>query len=275
MMIMFETGTSNADRMVIQHSPAFPTWGLQYQDATDKFNFLGGGAPVLTADLGNGRVGVGTISPAQKLHVNSGTSFSTLLLEAQDGGNAGPHLQFLSGAEFSYIDYIRTDYPLRGSHIARDPWNSGAVPGLNFYPTNNVGATDLAMTVINNGNVGVGNTTPTGKFHVVNTSAGPLSSVIVNQTNAANTAIGVNILNVNTSATGYGNGAVYTQRGTGSLANTYLYTGIATAITGVAASPVGFGVQGTSESGYGVTGLSYSGISVHGINLNSGNAARF
>lgn len=69
MMIMFESGTSNADRMVVSHSPAFPSWGLQYQDSPDKFNFISAGTPVLTADLGNQRVGVGTNAPVTKLQV--------------------------------------------------------------------------------------------------------------------------------------------------------------------------------------------------------------
>ncbi|MFN8291466.1 MAG: hypothetical protein U0U70_14510 [Chitinophagaceae bacterium] len=65
------------------------------------------------------------------------------------------------------------------------------------------------------------------------------------------------------------------QRGTNSLANTFLYTGIATSITGIAASTQGFGIQGTSETGYGTTGLTTDGVGVHGIALNLGNAARF
>jgi Chaperone of endosialidase len=74
MNYMFKSGFSNADRMVISHSTAASNWGLQYQDAGDKFNFLAGGAGVLTADLGTQRVGIGTISPQKKLHVFAGTS---------------------------------------------------------------------------------------------------------------------------------------------------------------------------------------------------------
>jgi hypothetical protein len=79
MMIMFESGTANADRMVIGHSPAFPTWGLQYQDAPDKFNFLGAGTPVLTADLGAQRVGVNVVSPIGKFHaVGAGANYAPI-----------------------------------------------------------------------------------------------------------------------------------------------------------------------------------------------------
>ena len=69
MINLFSSGTSNSDRMVIAHSPSYPTWGLQYQDAPDKFNFIGSGTTVLGVDLGNQRVGVGTSSPSAKLDV--------------------------------------------------------------------------------------------------------------------------------------------------------------------------------------------------------------
>ncbi len=69
MNYMFKTGTINADRMVIAHSPSNPTWGLQYQDATDQFNFLGGGTNRMTIELGTGQVGIGTATPVTKLHI--------------------------------------------------------------------------------------------------------------------------------------------------------------------------------------------------------------
>ncbi len=65
MMFMFDSGTGNADRMVIAHSPSFPTWGLQYSDATDKFRFLSSSNDVMTVDLGSQRVGIGTVSPSK------------------------------------------------------------------------------------------------------------------------------------------------------------------------------------------------------------------
>jgi len=71
MINMFASGTGNADRMVIAHSPAFPTYGLQYQDSQDKFNFLSSGFPVLSVDLGSGRVGIGTSAPTRPLDVQA------------------------------------------------------------------------------------------------------------------------------------------------------------------------------------------------------------
>jgi hypothetical protein len=56
--------------MVLGHSPNFQDWGLQYQDAGDKFHFLGGGLNAMTVDLANQRVGIATNSPQAPLHVN-------------------------------------------------------------------------------------------------------------------------------------------------------------------------------------------------------------
>ena len=52
MMTMFASGTANAPRMVIAHSPAYPSWGLQYVDSVDKFDFLQGGSSVMAVNLG-------------------------------------------------------------------------------------------------------------------------------------------------------------------------------------------------------------------------------
>lgn len=48
---MFQSGTTNPDRMVITHSPAFSNWGLQYRDSDDSFHFLNNGATVLRVGL--------------------------------------------------------------------------------------------------------------------------------------------------------------------------------------------------------------------------------
>ena len=71
MIQMFASGTLNANRMVIAHSPGFPDWGLQYMDLGNKFNFLNSGISVLTVDLSNQRVGIGTNSPSYRLHVST------------------------------------------------------------------------------------------------------------------------------------------------------------------------------------------------------------
>ena len=51
MMTLFDTGTSNPDRMVFAHSADFPTWGLQYRDLVDDFAFIGSGVDRVRVDL--------------------------------------------------------------------------------------------------------------------------------------------------------------------------------------------------------------------------------
>lgn len=70
MLNMFASGTGNANRMVIGHSPAYPDWGLQYEDVSDKFHFLAQGIPVMTVSLGTLSVGIGRTNPAAALDVN-------------------------------------------------------------------------------------------------------------------------------------------------------------------------------------------------------------
>lgn len=72
MINMFASGSNNKKRMVLQHSPAFPTWGLQYEDSLDQFNFLGSGVSAMTVNVSNKRVGIGTAAPEAPLHVASG-----------------------------------------------------------------------------------------------------------------------------------------------------------------------------------------------------------
>ncbi|MFT3946031.1 MAG: hypothetical protein QM763_03575 [Agriterribacter sp.] len=69
MMYMFSSGTVNANRMVIAHSPAFPTWGLQYSDNGDQFDFLGAGSSRMSVNLSTGNIGIGVTAPVYRLEV--------------------------------------------------------------------------------------------------------------------------------------------------------------------------------------------------------------
>jgi len=69
MIYIHESGTSNPDKSILSHSKNFNNWGLLYRDQGDKMIFQADGSPVLTADLGKKKVGVGTDNPAHTLHV--------------------------------------------------------------------------------------------------------------------------------------------------------------------------------------------------------------
>ncbi|MCB0835896.1 MAG: tail fiber domain-containing protein [Bacteroidetes bacterium] len=83
MIQMFASGTNNSTRMLLAHSPSFPSWGIQYNDTSDAFTWMGDNIPVLYIQLaGQQRVGIGTSSPETKFHVstNSATGYGHVKL---------------------------------------------------------------------------------------------------------------------------------------------------------------------------------------------------
>ena len=79
-IMMFGSGTTNPDRVVIQHSPAFPGWGIGYADVGDDVLFMAGGTTNASVDLATGNFTTGgfvqidqtTNSPAaNRLYGNS------------------------------------------------------------------------------------------------------------------------------------------------------------------------------------------------------------
>lgn len=75
MIYMTDQTTANA-RMVLAHSKAFSNWGLQYDDATDQFNYLGNGSNKMAINLSNGRVGIGNATPSYILDITGTSRFS-------------------------------------------------------------------------------------------------------------------------------------------------------------------------------------------------------
>ena len=176
MMQMFASGSNNLDRMVISHNPSNPTWGLQYQDVGDKFNFLASGNPVLTIDLGTSNVGVGTSSPGinptgggttRYLSLSSATSYvnapMALELEGAYLGTGVPHAKI----DFNSWGLAATSFNV--SRIASH--NGGTVGEGRLIFSTRDGTTLLErMRITENGNVGIGVTAPTATFQVNGTT---------------------------------------------------------------------------------------------------------
>lgn len=117
MISMFASGTANAERMILAHSPNYPNWGLSYDDGTDRFHFKRAGTPYLTLDSENSRVGLGTSSPQAKLHVLSGSVY----FEQNDAGGI-PSIDFALGDHDTGFDSPADgvlDLYLNGTHFAR------------------------------------------------------------------------------------------------------------------------------------------------------------
>jgi hypothetical protein len=69
MIYMFSSGTQNTDRMVISHSPGFPSWGIEYKDTTDVFFFRSSSGRRFSFELSSGHMGIGTDNPAYPLDI--------------------------------------------------------------------------------------------------------------------------------------------------------------------------------------------------------------
>jgi hypothetical protein len=70
MMFMFSSGTQNADRMVIAHSPSFPAWGIEYRDSTDVLSIRSATSRNFNFELTSGDLGIGIDNPAFPLDIN-------------------------------------------------------------------------------------------------------------------------------------------------------------------------------------------------------------
>ncbi|MBX2946411.1 MAG: tail fiber domain-containing protein [Cyclobacteriaceae bacterium] len=167
-----------------------------------KFNING---PRLTIQ-NDGNVGIGTTSPGNFLHVAGDVSSSSVVtLEGHSGTTSrGPGINFIRSkgslaapaavangdylAGFSAAGRTASSYNLSSSiDFSVDGTVSGtSVPGRITFSTTlaGSGAPSERMRITNDGNVGIGTTTPAGKLHVQNTDW-DVSQVVFNSTAAS------------------------------------------------------------------------------------------
>ena len=116
MIYMFRNGTSNDNRMIFGHSPAYPNYGLQYRDTSEQFYFMGNGNHAFSVSVvsnrGQAALGDAIIDPAYtfniatntenrviNIHNNTNTSSVTHGVYARNQGNgSGPKRGGLFGA---------------------------------------------------------------------------------------------------------------------------------------------------------------------------------
>ena len=115
---------------------------------------------VVFLDEPNGRMGIGTISPGAKLHVNGTFKANTFAsIQGVDTGNptAG-------------VDELRVSgYGIMGNRGALYFTNSDSTGNIQFG-IGGAHASSTKMYIANNGNVGIGTTGPAKKLHVLNST---------------------------------------------------------------------------------------------------------
>ena len=183
---MFRSGTTNPDRMVITHSPAFSNWGLQYRDSDDSFHFLNNGATVLRiglagptalqipADAGAGRVltsdaagnaswadlpasaSVWAVSGANIHNTNTGNvGIGTTTPTAKLDVRGGMLVDSSSGS-------LRIGYP-----SSANQWHFNTIGGgANLQLWENA-AGAIRMYFAAGGNIGIGTTAPAARLDIL------------------------------------------------------------------------------------------------------------
>jgi hypothetical protein len=117
----------------------------------------------------SGNVGIGTIGPDTKLHIRgSGTAGNTGLLTIDSGNTDGS----------AKIDFVDDDTIVGAINLFESTTLSLASQGEIAFVTNSVDTTgtNVKMTILGNGNIGIGTTAPSRLLHLVGSGATSMST---------------------------------------------------------------------------------------------------
>lgn len=140
-------------KMILSHSPTFPTWGLQYT-VSNQFRFLRDSVEVMSVNLGSNqvyvsnRLGIGT-TPNAPLQFNNSLQNRKIVLQE----TANNDHQFMGFGTSAGILRYQVNNP-SDSHI--------------FYTGTSTTTSNELMRIQGDGNIGIANSNPVYKLSVTN-----------------------------------------------------------------------------------------------------------
>ena len=130
---------------------------------------------VLYVDASNNRVGIGTASPSNKLHVEGNVNGAVQIeVDNQSTGNASYAGLFLNGQGNNFFLKNWGDQVPSFANITEFVSTAGSSSFV-FSP-----GTSEKMRITAGGNVGIGTTSPGAKLQIVNTSASTAALTVCN-----------------------------------------------------------------------------------------------
>lgn len=187
--------SSNPDNIVANFDSTWHNWGYDYTRLSISFNGEAKGiigwnsAPITAATdvglhlynrmsgatlslgndsnfyfLGNGNVGIGTVSPKHKLDINGSLRANGhIIYEANSDAKIGQEYETTNTTLYNYIKF---NGGTNGIQYYSGLWTTSNHAAHQFYTK---GSTDARLTIMNNGDIGIGTTAPSAKLHVVGT----------------------------------------------------------------------------------------------------------
>ncbi|MFH1120712.1 MAG: hypothetical protein V1775_12895 [Bacteroidota bacterium] len=164
MIYMFGSGTQNADRMVIGHSPSYPRWGLEYHDTTDVFYLRSSSERGFAFDLNYGNLGIGLDVPDARLHVANSPYFRTAVFGSEAGNLTSNTNVSIGSTDSDARLFIGKDAADFGEII----WRHSPNPSEGYLSISSKGSSTISLQE-SGGRVGVGTTLPQSAFEVYST----------------------------------------------------------------------------------------------------------
>ncbi len=190
---------NNSTRVTNNNTGASPYLEI-YSNSTGNTTLQSSTSYHLLLQPSAGNVGIGTTSPVTPLHISRDGGGSTIRLLRIDNSN-------VTNSQNLYLDMNTSKDIL---------WSQGSAGGGTFWDTGTRGYgfsinTNRIVTLDQNGNVGVGTTSPQAKLHVTGSTGGIFEVDGVNSINAlyvsASGNVGINTITPTEKLTVRGNGA--------------------------------------------------------------------